>query len=54
MPIPESFNVPENATNTLYIKGIPLDTKRREVAHIFRPYPGYIEVRLVKKFKDGN
>ena len=43
------FNVPKDATNGLYIDGIPNDATEREVAHIFRPFPGFIDVRLIKK-----
>ena len=46
-------NLDPNATNTIYVEGIPLDAKEREVAHIFRPFPGFINLRLVKKEKNG-
>ena len=26
------FNVPQNATNTIYVEGLPVDTTEREVA----------------------
>jgi RNA recognition motif-containing protein len=35
------FNIPKNATRTVYVEGLPADTTEREVAHLFRPYPGY-------------
>ncbi|KAJ7965304.1 RNA-binding protein [Quillaja saponaria] len=41
--------LPSGATNTLYVEGLPSNCKRREVAHIFRPFVGYKEVRLVIK-----
>ncbi|XP_010519382.1 PREDICTED: RNA-binding protein 2-like [Tarenaya hassleriana] len=41
--------LPPDASNTLYVEGLPPDCKRREVAHIFRPFVGYREVRLVNK-----
>ena len=42
-----------NATNTIYVEGIPLDATEREVSHIFRPYPGFNKLRLIKKEKNG-
>ncbi|XP_004290545.1 PREDICTED: protein WHI3 [Fragaria vesca subsp. vesca] len=45
----ETAPLPPDATNTLYIEGLPPDSTRREVAHIFRPFVGYKEVRLVSK-----
>lgn len=41
--------LPPDATNTLYVEGLPSNCTRREVAHIFRPFVGYKEVRLVCK-----
>ncbi|XP_028790830.1 RNA-binding protein 1 isoform X1 [Neltuma alba] len=41
--------LPPDATNTLYVEGLPSNCTRREVAHIFRPFVGYKEVRLVSK-----
>ncbi|XP_055834849.1 RNA-binding protein 2-like isoform X1 [Solanum dulcamara] len=50
MPRPrETIPLPPDASNTLYIEGLPSDSSRREVAHIFRPFVGYKEVRLVRK-----
>ena len=46
-------NLDPNATNTVYVEGIPFDATEREVAHIFRPYPGYKGLRLVEKEKNG-
>ncbi|GAB4861140.1 hypothetical protein Ancab_036297 [Ancistrocladus abbreviatus] len=45
----ETIPLPADASNTLYVEGLPSDTTRREVAHIFRPFVGYKEVRLVSK-----
>ncbi|AEE35906.1 Nuclear speckle RNA-binding protein A [Arabidopsis thaliana] len=42
-------NLPSDASNTLYVEGLPSNCSRREVAHIFRPFVGYREVRLVTK-----
>ncbi|KAL5651237.1 hypothetical protein ACJX0J_036695, partial [Zea mays] len=41
--------LPPDASNTLYIEGVPSDCTRREVSHIFRPFVGFREVRLVNK-----
>lgn len=46
---PEPALLPPDASPTLYIEGLPSDCTRREVAHIFRPFVGYREVRLVSK-----
>ncbi|KAA8537879.1 hypothetical protein F0562_027541 [Nyssa sinensis] len=45
----ETVPLPPDASNTLYVEGLPPDSTRREVAHIFRPFVGYKEVRLVSK-----
>ncbi|CAN6705971.1 unnamed protein product [Malus baccata var. baccata] len=41
--------LPPGATSTLFVEGLPPNCTRREVAHIFRPFVGYKEVRLVSK-----
>lgn len=41
--------LPPDASNTLFVEGLPADCTRREVSHIFRPFVGYKEVRLVAK-----
>ncbi|GJX43372.1 RNA-binding protein 1-like protein [Tanacetum coccineum] len=41
--------LPRDASNTLFVEGLPSNCSRREVAHIFRPFVGYKEVRLVTK-----
>ncbi|XP_054786072.1 RNA-binding protein 2-like [Prosopis cineraria] len=48
-PGPETVPLPPDASSTLYVEGLPPDSTRREVAHIFRPFVGYREVRLVTK-----
>ena len=60
--------IPKNATNTVYVEGIPLDASEREVARnlifnlqvtyqfsldIFRPYPGFKSVRLIPREKNS-
>ena len=46
-------NLGPGATNIVYVEGIPLNAKEREVAHIFRPFPGFIRLRLIKREKNG-
>nr|GLL28257.1 RNA-binding protein 2-like isoform X1 [Ipomoea trifida] len=41
--------LPPDASSTLYVEGLPANCTRREVSHIFRPFVGYKEVRLVTK-----
>ncbi|CAL1404451.1 unnamed protein product [Linum trigynum] len=43
------LSLPPDASSTLYVEGLPSDCTRREVSHIFRPFVGYKEVRLVSK-----
>lgn len=41
--------LPPDASSTLFVEGLPADCTRREVSHVFRPFPGFREVRLVNK-----
>ncbi|KAL6581578.1 hypothetical protein OROMI_007501 [Orobanche minor] len=41
--------LPPDASSTLFVEGLPASCSRREVSHIFRPFVGYKEVRLVTK-----
>ncbi|XP_059631624.1 RNA-binding protein 2-like [Cornus florida] len=41
--------LPPDASNTIYVEGLPPNSTKREVAHIFRPFVGYKEVRIVSK-----
>ncbi|WOL15538.1 RNA-binding protein 1-like [Canna indica] len=41
--------LPPDASNTLFVEGLPANCTRREVSHVFRPFVGFQEVRLVKK-----
>ncbi|XVE64446.1 hypothetical protein DITRI_Ditri07aG0101400 [Diplodiscus trichospermus] len=41
--------LPSDASSTLFVEGLPSDCTRREVSHIFRPFVGYKEARLVRK-----
>ncbi|XP_077248637.1 nucleic acid/nucleotide binding protein [Tasmannia lanceolata] len=43
------MSLPPDASNTLFVEGLPPDSTKREVAHIFRPFLGFKEVRLVNK-----
>jgi RNA recognition motif. (a.k.a. RRM, RBD, or RNP domain) len=43
----------KNATNIVYVEGLPLNATEREVAHIFRPFPGFKSVRLITREKAG-
>ncbi|CAL1412756.1 unnamed protein product [Linum trigynum] len=45
----DTVPLPPDASNTLYVEGLPPDCTRREVAHIFRPFVGYKDLRLVSK-----
>ena len=61
---PGVFNVPKNATNTIYVEGIRCDATEREVSRkyslnqlkipsldIFRPFRGFKSVRLIPREK---
>lgn len=41
--------LPANAVETLYVDDVPKDMSRRELSHIFRPFGGFKEVRIVNK-----
>lgn len=36
----------DTATCTLFVEGLPLDATEREVSHIFRPFDGFLSLRL--------
>ncbi|KAL6656362.1 hypothetical protein ACP70R_007188 [Stipagrostis hirtigluma subsp. patula] len=42
-------SLPSDASNTVFVEGLPSNCTKREVAHIFRQYMGFREVRLVNK-----
>ncbi|CAI5470045.1 unnamed protein product [Closterium sp. Yama58-4] len=46
---PGDMPIPHDASPTLYIDNLPPDCSRREACHIFRPFIGFKEVRLVPK-----
>lgn len=36
-------------SNLLFVDGLPTDCTRREVSHLFRPFVGYREIRVIHK-----
>eukprot|EP01018_Ginkgo_biloba_P016997 Gb_31768 [translate_table: standard] len=40
---------PDVTSNTLFVEGLPTDCTRREVAHIFRPFIGFKQIRVIHK-----
>jgi RNA recognition motif-containing protein len=42
-------SLPPDASNTLYVEGVPTDATEREVSHIFRPYAGFSSLRILQK-----
>ena len=47
------MDFPKNATNIVYVEGFPYETTEREISHIFRPFPGFLSVRLITREKNG-
>jgi len=46
---------PSDASSTLFVEGLPDDAAEREVAHIFRPFPGFNSLRILpKKLPEGS
>lgn len=41
--------LPQDASSTLYVEGVAHDAIEREVAHIFRPFPGFQLVRMLHR-----
>ena len=39
--------MPKTASSSVLVEGVPSDATEREVAHIFRPFQGYITVRII-------
>lgn len=44
----------KNATNIVFIEGLPDDATEREVAHILRPFPGFLSCRIKETKKEIN
>ena len=42
----------QNATKIVYVEGIPYGATEREIAHIFRPFPGFQNIRIIPKEKN--
>jgi len=58
-PFPPSYNnvypsLPPEASPTLYLEGLPSDATEREVAHLFRPFPGFQSLRILQKESKQN
>ena len=47
------MDFPKSATNIVYVEGFPYETSEREISHIFRPFSGFLSVRLITKEKNG-
>ncbi|XP_024960795.1 uncharacterized protein LOC112501308 isoform X2 [Cynara cardunculus var. scolymus] len=45
----DGFPVGNRQSNVLFVDGLPSDCSRREVSHLFRPFFGFREVRVVHK-----
>lgn len=43
------MTLPPDATATVFADGLPIDVTRREISHIFRPFEGYLDVRLIER-----
>ncbi|KAK4422204.1 RNA-binding protein 1 [Sesamum alatum] len=41
--------VPPGESNILFVDGLPTDCTRREIGHLFRPFIGFREIRVVHK-----
>jgi len=46
--------LPADASSTVFVEGLPSDATEREVAHIFRPFPGYQSLRILTKESKQN
>jgi len=49
----ESFITPSDAVEVILVEGLPSDCSEREIAHIFRPFPGFKHVKLTKNNSEG-
>lgn len=45
----ESLSLHERESNILFVDGLPADCTRREVGHIFRPFIGYKDIKVIHK-----
>ncbi|KAG7037705.1 RNA-binding protein 2 [Cucurbita argyrosperma subsp. argyrosperma] len=46
---PERVPISAQESNILFVDGLPTDCTRREVGHLFRPFIGYKDIRVVHK-----
>ncbi|KAL8101559.1 RNA-binding protein 2-like isoform X1 [Apium graveolens] len=47
--LPVSIPASKKESNVLFVDGLPNDCTRREVGHLFRPFIGFREIRVVHK-----
>ncbi|KAJ8648759.1 hypothetical protein MRB53_001782 [Persea americana] len=45
----QTDGLPSDESNILFVDGLPSDCTRREVAHLFRPFIGFKEIRVIHK-----
>ncbi|KMT13643.1 hypothetical protein BVRB_4g080290 [Beta vulgaris subsp. vulgaris] len=45
----DGISLHERESNILYVDGLPTDCTRREVGHIFRPFIGFKDIRVIHK-----
>ncbi|XP_058223852.1 RNA-binding protein 2-like isoform X3 [Rhododendron vialii] len=45
----DGIPVPARESNILFVDGLPSDSSRREVGHLFRPFIGFKDIRVVHK-----
>lgn len=48
-PLRKSEGPVVNESNVLFVDGLPSDCTRREVAHLFRPFIGFKEIKVIHK-----
>ncbi|XP_012700821.1 uncharacterized protein LOC101774592 isoform X1 [Setaria italica] len=48
-PLPNLDGPSEDESNILFVDGLPTDCTRREVAHLFRLFDGFKDIRVVHK-----
>ncbi|XP_077245336.1 RNA-binding protein 2-like [Tasmannia lanceolata] len=48
-PLNKTNGLSTDGSNILFVDGLPTDCTRREVAHLFRPFIGFKEIRVVHR-----
>ncbi|KAJ3683626.1 hypothetical protein LUZ60_013853 [Juncus effusus] len=48
-PLVVSNGLTGQESNILFVDGLPPDCTRREVSHLFRPFPGFKDIKVVHK-----